>query len=261
TRTQFREICVVTETKNYLVYCNFSGKNTADNSPVHKHFEFVVPATSADEAEAFCKERFARLDGELFQRGDNIYVDNSIEFGEVPKEGIMLRYAQCRGELSSIRKSLPLGDADGEFTPFLTWDPEAEHVEDKPFVTIGEPPQGVEQTFTEEEKRDFDAFRTALKLFLEKKPLISVLYVDALLAVALNEGGTVNEYALVTNVSPSVMSRHLLDLSDVDRQNHKGLALVITMRDLKDPRITRTVLSAEGKELMRGVLRRLKATP
>ena len=38
----------------------------------------------------------------------------------------MLRWVQYRGELSSISKSLPLGDAAGMLAGYLTYDPDDE---------------------------------------------------------------------------------------------------------------------------------------
>jgi hypothetical protein len=82
---------------------------------------------SADDAETKCKTRFEKLptEGELFETGLSIYVDYIVEIGGVPSDGIVLRYARYRGELSSISKSFPLGDGGGMLASasYLTNDP------------------------------------------------------------------------------------------------------------------------------------------
>src|SRR5256885_17029563 len=75
-------------TKTYLVYCQFD--KPSDTEPLHYHFEYLILAESADEAEVKCKERFAALttDGEeLFETGTKIYVEHIIEIRGGPQEG------------------------------------------------------------------------------------------------------------------------------------------------------------------------------
>ena len=124
-------------TKTYLVYCKFD--NPSDTEAFHQHFEYLVQAGSADEAEAKCKERFATLpmDGEFFEAGAKIYVDYLIEIGAVPPEGAVLRWVRYRGEGSSIYKSLPLGDGAGMLASYTTDDPDQECSDLEPFVVIG----------------------------------------------------------------------------------------------------------------------------
>ena len=58
--------------KTYLVYCQ--SDRPSDTESLHYHFEYLIQAESADDAEAKCKERFAALptDGEkLFEVGVN----------------------------------------------------------------------------------------------------------------------------------------------------------------------------------------------
>ena len=125
-------------TKTYVVYCRFD--NPSDTEALHYHFEYLIKAESADEAEAKCKKRFAALptDGEkLFEVGTKIYVDYIIEIEAVPPEGVLLRWVRHRGEPSRIYTSLPLGDGGGMLTSYTTDDPEKESSELEPFVVIG----------------------------------------------------------------------------------------------------------------------------
>ncbi|MHC4040788.1 hypothetical protein [Bradyrhizobium sp. 23AC] len=118
--------------KTYLVYCQLdrpSHRNTR-----HDHFEYLIQAETADDAEARCKEAFAALplDGEIFERGSSIYVDYIIEISEVPPQGAVLRYASYRGEMSSISKALPLGDHGGTLSNYFTYDPDDENAASSP---------------------------------------------------------------------------------------------------------------------------------
>jgi hypothetical protein len=124
--------------KTYLVYCRFD--NPSDTEDFHYHFEYLIQAVSADDAEAKCGERFAKLptDGELFEAGARVYVDGIVEIGAVPTEGALLRWVRYRGEGDAIYTSLPLGDGGGTLASFTTDDPDQEVSELEPFVVIGE---------------------------------------------------------------------------------------------------------------------------
>jgi hypothetical protein len=130
-------------TKTYLVYCQF--ENPSDTEALHYHFEYLIRAESADDAEAKCRERFAALpsDGEkLFEVGTKIYVDYIIEIGAVPPEGVLLRWVRYRGEriptgFTSLYTSLPLGDGGGMLASYVIDDPDKEESELVPFVVIG----------------------------------------------------------------------------------------------------------------------------
>ncbi|WP_027518476.1 hypothetical protein [Bradyrhizobium sp. WSM1417] len=130
-------------TKTYLVYCQFD--NPSNTEPLHYHFEYLIQAHSADDAEAKCKERFAALptDGDkLFEIGSKIYVDYIIEIGGVPEEGVLLRWVRYRGArnpigFSSLSSALPFGDGGGMLASYTTDDPDKEESEMQPFVVIG----------------------------------------------------------------------------------------------------------------------------
>ena len=124
--------------KTYLVYCRFD--NPSDTEDFHYHFEYLIQAQSADDAEAKSRERFAALptNGELFKAGAKIFVDYIIEIGAVPTGGALLRWVRYRGEGSAIYKSLPLGDGGGALASYTTDDPDQEVSELEPFVVIGE---------------------------------------------------------------------------------------------------------------------------
>lgn len=57
-------------------------------------------------------------------------------------------------------------------------------------------------------------------------PVIPVQYVQTFLAVALDEGKSLGEYADDIGTNLSTASRHMLDLGDRDRKGREGYKLV-----------------------------------
>lgn len=51
-------------------------------------------------------------------------------------------------------------------------------------------------------------------------------YVTAMLHVGMDEGRGVAEYAAKENLSPTVMTRNLLDIGDRNRQREEGYGLI-----------------------------------
>src|SRR5262245_1857877 len=76
---------------------------------------------------------------------------------------------------------------------------------------------------------DFEALNRldrVVRLFRELRYTMPLQYVTSFLAVALDEGRTVTEYADKLKTSKSVMSRHLLDIGPRARDMEPGLDLV-----------------------------------
>jgi hypothetical protein len=123
--------------KTYLVYC--SSKNPSDKETHHHHFEYLIQASSADDAEEKCRARLKEIPThvELFEKGTIIYVDYIVEIAGVPAEGALLRYVRYKGELASISKSLPLEEGAGMIASYLTEDPEKQSSSPvPPFVVL-----------------------------------------------------------------------------------------------------------------------------
>lgn len=91
-------------------------------------------------------------------------------------------------------------------------------------------------TLTAEEREAFRALYLALKPFRDINPSMPLSYVTALLLVGMDEGKGVTEYASKVNISPTVMTRNLLDIGDRNRQKGEGYGLVTQERDLFDLR-------------------------
>lgn len=88
-----------------------------------------------------------------------------------------------------------------------------------------------------------------------------ISYIRAFCLVARKEGLTVAEYAAQAGIPPSVMTRNLLDLGDLNRHRERGLELVTSVRDPYDLRRHRAMLTPRGRKLAHDIdvaLRRLR---
>jgi hypothetical protein len=83
---------------------------------------------------------------------------------------------------------------------------------------------GVRQSLSDDEKRSTKGLITALETFRELRRDMPLQYVYSFLLVAEEEGLGVNEYAKKAGVSSSVMSRHLLDIGEEDRNHNPGFS-------------------------------------
>jgi DNA-binding MarR family transcriptional regulator len=81
---------------------------------------------------------------------------------------------------------------------------------------------------SEEAKAASAALREALVAFLKEaeRDTMPAQYITTFLLVAHRPGLSVNKYAELAQVSPSVMSRHLLDIGDRNRHMKAGFGLV-----------------------------------
>lgn len=79
-----------------------------------------------------------------------------------------------------------------------------------------------------------------------------------LLTVALKEGLTVDDYAKRAGISPTTMSRHLLDLGDIDRNGKPGLGLVDGRTNVTNQRERVYVLTIKGRSLLAKVVEAIR---
>lgn len=116
-------------------------------------------------------------------------------------------------------------------------------------------------TLTEEEKAYARALMLALEPFRAIRPTMPLQYVYTFLMVATNEGKGVVGYAKDAGVSPTVMTRHLLDIGDRNREREQGFGLVTQERDVQDLRRHHARITPRGKALMHKIITALKTTP
>jgi DNA-binding MarR family transcriptional regulator len=72
-------------------------------------------------------------------------------------------------------------------------------------------------------------------------------YIVAYLEVACDEGKGVADYASKVDVSPTVMTRNLLDIGDRNRQREEGYGLITQERDLFDLRKHNARITPKGQ--------------
>lgn len=116
-------------------------------------------------------------------------------------------------------------------------------------------------TLSEEERAACRALYLALKNFTALRSTMPLQYVMTFLLVAMEEGAGVTEYAKMNEVSPTVMTRHLLDIGDRNRAREAGFGLVTQERDEMDLRRHHARITPKGKALMHRVMMALKTVP
>jgi DNA-binding MarR family transcriptional regulator len=62
---------------------------------------------------------------------------------------------------------------------------------------------------------------------------------------------SVSDYAKVSGISNSVMSRHILDIGDRDRHKKPGFGLVTKRQDPMELRVQRVFLTDKGRIIAR----------
>lgn len=97
----------------------------------------------------------------------------------------------------------------------------------------------------------------ALDVFTALRATMPLQYVKAFLLVAEEEGLGVIDYANRAGVSVSVMSRHLLDIGDRNRNMEEGWGLVTYRQNPMELRRHEYMLTPKGKALLHKVTRQL----
>jgi DNA-binding MarR family transcriptional regulator len=97
---------------------------------------------------------------------------------------------------------------------------------------------------------ELDHFGRKLLVALEPVREMPVNKLMSLFTVAMKEGLTVDDYAKRAGISPTTMSRHLLDLGEVDRNKHAGLGLVEGRTNVTNQREKVYALTHKGRALV-----------
>jgi DNA-binding MarR family transcriptional regulator len=101
----------------------------------------------------------------------------------------------------------------------------------------------------------------ALEPFRHIRPTMPLQYVYTFLQVAVDEGKGVTEYAHQAGVSSTVMTRHLLDIGERNRNREEGFRLVTQARDVNDLRRHNARVTPIGKALINKIVNALKTAP
>jgi DNA-binding MarR family transcriptional regulator len=112
---------------------------------------------------------------------------------------------------------------------------------------------GVKQSLSSDEKQSIKSLMQAMQPFDNIRHTMPLQYIRAFILVALEEGLGVKEYARRSGVSPSVMSRHLLDIGERDRYKKPGLGFVVQRQDPLDLRTHQYFLTDGGRALAKTI--------
>lgn len=114
------------------------------------------------------------------------------------------------------------------------------------------------QSVKDADKKALGTWLGGLDMFLAIRHTLPGHYMRAFLLVALDEGKGVGEYAEKSGVAQSVMSRHLLDLGDKDRNGGPGYGLVTMRQDPLNLRRHQVILTDKGRALVGSVVRAME---
>lgn len=111
------------------------------------------------------------------------------------------------------------------------------------------------------DKRTLTRLRTVIRRFRRVRQTMPVHLVEALLSVAINEGKSVIAYARESEVSQSVMSRHLLELGTQYVKGEPGLGLIEKRPSAHSLREYEVYLTASGRRTVAEVAEMLQGKP
>lgn len=106
-----------------------------------------------------------------------------------------------------------------------------------------------------DQKASVRAFMGAIEPFRDIRETMPLQYVWSFLLVAEEEGLSVSDYAKRAGVSKSVMSRHLLDIGDRDREMGDGFGLVTSRPNPMELRKHEYMLTDKGRAMLHRILR------
>jgi DNA-binding MarR family transcriptional regulator len=93
----------------------------------------------------------------------------------------------------------------------------------------------------------------AVDAFIGLRKTMPLQYVRAFMLVATDEGRNVTEYAKRAGITPSLMTRHLADLGEINRYHKPGFGLVEQFDDPMDRRNRLMRLTAKGQQMVQKI--------
>jgi DNA-binding MarR family transcriptional regulator len=114
------------------------------------------------------------------------------------------------------------------------------------------------QSLDDETKNAMHDMLAALEPFRALRQTMPLQYIVSFLLVALDEGRSVNEYAERAGVGTSVMSRHLLDIGERNRNKEEGFGLVTQRADPMELRKHQMMLTPKGRVVAHQIARHIK---
>lgn len=116
----------------------------------------------------------------------------------------------------------------------------------------------LKSTLNAEEKAFARAMLLALEAFTEDRHTMPLQYVISFLRVAADEGQGSVEYAKRAGISPTVMTRHLLDIGERNRNREEGFGWISQERDKFDLRRHAAKVTPVGRTLLHKAMNAIK---
>jgi DNA-binding MarR family transcriptional regulator len=126
---------------------------------------------------------------------------------------------------------------------------------------LGDKMASFKPTLNDDEKAYCRSLMLALEPFRDIRSTMPLQYVYTFLMVATDEGKGSTEYAKEQGISNTVMTRHMLDIGDRNRQREEGFGLITQERDLHDLRRHHARVTPTGKALVRKLMNALRTVP
>lgn len=113
------------------------------------------------------------------------------------------------------------------------------------------------QSLNDAQKDAAGVLLTALEPFKAIYSIMPLQMAQTFLLVAEEEGLGVGKYAARAGANPAVMTRHMLDLGEMNRRHEPGLGLVYTRVNLMNRREHQVFLTPKGVALATAIHRAL----
>lgn len=105
-------------------------------------------------------------------------------------------------------------------------------------------------TLNDEERAYARALLAALEPFVADRKTMPMQYIMSFLRVCIEEGEGSTEYARRADISPTVMTRHLLDIGERNRAREEGFGWISQERDKHDLRRHTAKVTNPGRALL-----------
>ncbi|MBU1451018.1 MAG: hypothetical protein KKH47_08590 [Proteobacteria bacterium] len=128
--------------KLFMVYCYAEMKPSEEGEDRSCYFSYLLKADSVEEVADICAEEFLKfpLDGEPFQTGDKIAIEEIVEIESIPPRGVLLDCKVLQGDYSFVGGMAPFSDENDGIIVYeiMPDDEDDEEAEQEALVILGE---------------------------------------------------------------------------------------------------------------------------
>ncbi|MCF8042683.1 MAG: hypothetical protein K9K65_08035 [Desulfarculaceae bacterium] len=127
--------------KLFMVYCYADMQPSEEGEDRSCYFSYLLRAGSVEEVGDICAAEFAKfpLDGEPFQKGDALAIEEIVEIEDIPAQGVMLDCKVMQGDYSFVGGMAPFSEeSDGIIVYEIMPEDDDEEAEQEALVILGE---------------------------------------------------------------------------------------------------------------------------